>query len=312
MVHRPLRQHGSHKPTLRSGFTLIELLVVMAIIALLASLLLPAVQSVRESGRRSQCISNMHNLIVAAHNYDSGMGVLPPGWIVDPNAGCNEPININTPVEVPIRSKLKVTLTSGSISPEWGWHAMLLPYIEQEKMEPDWLQAKRAGSQNWNIIQTPLQLYVCPSSSLPSDRPSRLGYTNYRGVMGYWPQSAPAALNNGTFYGNSRLSVGKDFKDGTSETMFFAETPFGFWGDALSCCSRVRDDYSSPNHFDQYWTSADSCGNAYHYFGFGGPHPGLVIIAMGDGQAKAINKSVASTVLYAISTRNGGEPTPEY
>lgn len=311
MLHQPLRRNGVSQPAARAGFTLIELLVVMAIIALLASLLLPAVQSVRESGRRSQCISNMHNLITAAHNYDSGMGVLPPGWIIDPNAGCNEPITYNTPAEVSIRTKQKVTLSSGSISPEWGWHAMLLPYIEQEKLEPNWLAPKRVGTANWGIAQTPLELYVCPSASLPSDRPNRLGYTSYRGVMGYWPVGS-TPLNNGTFYGNSRLSVGRDFKDGTSETMFFAETPYGFWGDALSCCSRVRDDYNSPTYFDQYWNGADSCGNAYNYFGFGGAHPGLIIVAMGDGQAKAISKSVDSRVFQVLSTRAGGEPTPEY
>jgi len=53
----------------RSGFTLIELLVVIAIVAILAAITLPALAGARESARRAACMSNLHQLGIALHQY---------------------------------------------------------------------------------------------------------------------------------------------------------------------------------------------------------------------------------------------------
>src|SRR5262249_24887015 len=102
-MHPSRREKGRPR-----AFTLIELLVVISIIGLLMALLLPAVQSAREAGRRAQCVNNLKQLGAALHNYEGTHHAFPSGYVSD-----FRPDGADT-------------------GPGWGWAAMLLPQIEQK------------------------------------------------------------------------------------------------------------------------------------------------------------------------------------
>src|SRR5271156_4804605 len=97
----------------RRGFTLIELLVVIAIMVVLIALLLPAVQSARESARRTQCVNNLKQLGLAVQSYLTSATVFPAQTLdnVVPPGGTGGKLQWFTP-----------------------WVAGLLPNIEQSNL----------------------------------------------------------------------------------------------------------------------------------------------------------------------------------
>ena len=100
------------------AFTLIELLVVIAIIGVLISLLLPAVQKVREAANRTQCLNNCKQMGLALHNYHDTYKRFPPG--------------LDTGIR-PYRAPPSQGWTA-----YWSWLAYILPFIEQDNL---WNQA---------------------------------------------------------------------------------------------------------------------------------------------------------------------------
>jgi len=145
------------RPAVR-GFTLVELLVVIAIIGVLVALLLPAVQSARESARRMHCSNNLKNLGLAFHNYNDANRQFP-------YAAVAHPFDYFAPT-----ATASFRDTPGSAvpaSPGWGttWGIALLPFIEQQPRHDLWNNSLGYGSNaNQRLVTgTPLAVMKCPS-----------------------------------------------------------------------------------------------------------------------------------------------------
>ena len=192
------------KPSKKYGFTLIELLVVIAIIAVLVSLLLPAVQSAREAARRVSCINNMKQLGLALHNYESLVGALPPSIVLEG--------------------------VGNSVSNWIGWsiHARLLPLVEQgNAFNLANFSFSAESLQNQTVAAIKLSMLVCPSEPDPYPASANVGIsniTNYGWTMGEWyVWGGFSAVRNTAPFGPNRSRRFSEFTDGLSNTMVGSE-----------------------------------------------------------------------------------------
>jgi prepilin-type N-terminal cleavage/methylation domain-containing protein/prepilin-type processing-associated H-X9-DG protein len=200
----------------RQGFTLVELLVVIAIIGMLVALLLPAIQSARESGRRTQCVNNLHQLGLAAIAYENSMQSFPPGCRGD---GIDNDEN-------------------------WGWGAYILPQLEFDGLYEQLGVANRklmavfATPSGPSLLQTKLGVFRCPSDVTPDLLPSDVraffgngntneillataNYVSCEGLLGI-RTAVSSYPNNGVFYNNSAVTTAQ-ITDGLSQTFMLGE-----------------------------------------------------------------------------------------
>jgi prepilin-type N-terminal cleavage/methylation domain-containing protein len=131
MKSRRTQSPSWRRPKARLGFTLIELLVVISIIAVLVSLISPAVQSAREAARRTQCLNNIRNLGLACINFAGGNGDKFPtleSSLFQPNA---------TVTTAPYGNRAGLTGLPAATVPYNGgmsWAAQIIGYLDQPAM----------------------------------------------------------------------------------------------------------------------------------------------------------------------------------
>jgi prepilin-type N-terminal cleavage/methylation domain-containing protein/prepilin-type processing-associated H-X9-DG protein len=207
----------------RSGFTLIELLVVIAIIAVLIALLLPAVQAAREAARRAQCVNNLKQIGLAAHNYISVQSVLPP---------FHESYNNN----------------SAWLDWPLNWAAATLPYLEQTAMYNSLnFNYGAFDSANNTVSSSRVAVMICPSESISQGPagPGWNGWSNYAGNIGgpspiqsfsgaivpYAHGTTVNATPGTGYYPGTLGPVGiQAVTDGTSNTALVSERLAGMYG----------------------------------------------------------------------------------
>lgn len=308
----------------RFGFTLVELLVVIAIIGILIALLLPAVQAAREAARRAQCATNLKQLALGLHNYESALKVFPPGSILPR-------IPTITPYP-PTTHDNTMARTAG-----WTWSGFILPYIEQPSVHAATVGAYPVmglavrDANSLRILQTPLAVYRCPSdtgpplNTAPSESHFQHGLTDlatpwYIDGVTAGPR-VPLATSNyvamhhhraheivngvwtftGGFGPNSKTRMA-DISDGTSNTICVGERAYlvgnvmmhaAVWG---ACASAWHDDC-----IDDAWATARSPVNPtqtaiYNTFArqqaLSSNHAGGVQVALFDGSVRFLSVNI--------------------
>ena len=174
----------------RRGFTLIELLVVISIIGVLVGLLLPAINSAREAGRRVQCQNNQKNVGLALAQFSTAKNSFPNSGIFFEDVTKVNPTDPTTS-SVFLATNLQSAptgLTASALVYTWArsWVVAVLPYLDQQDLANAWdlngnyleSQINGASTQasNYTVGSTSLQILRCPDDLNAQDGKGNLSY----------------------------------------------------------------------------------------------------------------------------------------
>jgi prepilin-type N-terminal cleavage/methylation domain-containing protein/prepilin-type processing-associated H-X9-DG protein len=282
------------------GFTLVELLVVITIIGMLMALLLPAVQSAREAGRRNTCSNNMRQVAVAMLSLEASKRAFP-GYanVVTPSSGSPFVVSYVVP---------------------------LFPFMERNDIWQDFTQ--NAGTNTKNIFS---ELLICPSDPPQNRQDSWCAFVVNSGeVAAHTGETSPASgicfdrtyLQGSTYTGPT---VNMDYlvsNDGSSNTLLLSENkqadrwgqPAGAISGSTLTTASANTDMRARNTFT--WAAAGPSGTARKInqnkddpkFGATGAasgltnarpssnHPGGCNFIFADGHLRFISEDIGYTV----------------
>ncbi len=298
----------------RRGITLLELLVVIAIVAVLAGLLLAAVQAVRSAAARADCQNRLRQLGIAAHNHHATHRQFPEG------------------VAYPFS---KTESEAERMHAGLSWQTILLPQLEQDTLwRAAWAAhtAKPSGesADHMAVAAHPVPAFRCPADGRPlgrfdyepaASREQPWGLTNYLGVSG-----TGLSNDDGVFHPRLKVSIA-GITDGTSNTVMIGERPTGRsgygsawysgWGNFRYFKGQlmpVSDEWANApvelaKCHDRTVFQPGKYDDPCHQHHFWSRHPGGANFAFADGSVKVLRYSAAD-ILPALATRAGGETVP--
>jgi len=297
----------------RRAFSLIELLVVIGIVAILLSLLLPAVQKVREAAHRTKCHNNLKQIGLALHSFHENRGRFPPGFV-----------------------SASATVDGEGTGPGWGWAAHILPYLEQDPLyrSIDFGKDIRDPANAVARVRS-VPVFLCASDSPPSatftivdDGGTALcdvAFANYVGVGGIhevsaFPDTGGGVQYQGTLLRNSRIRM-EDIQDGSSFTLCVVErcsrrSPMTTWVGAITGAGvpPINPSYETEGPPVLILTNTGEAANGRvpnnlldHVEDANSVHPLGVNCLFADGSVRPIGNTIRPGTWTAMGTRAGGE-----